>query len=149
MARVNIVRVPYKGSGPALISLMGGEVQLSFPSAGAVTPYVTAGKMRALAVTSPEPSPLVPGLPTIAAAGLPGYECASLLAIFAPARTPPAIVSKLNQQMAQTLRSAEVKDRLFKLGLEPVAGTPAETAATIKSEMTKWGRVIREAGIRE
>ena len=149
MAKVNIVRVPYKGSGPGLIALMGGEVQLMFPSAGAATPYVRNGKLRALAATSLEPSALAPGLPTMAAAGLPGYESSSLLAMFAPARTSPALVAKLNQDIAQALRSADLKDRLFKLGLEPVAGTPAEAGATIKAEMAKWGRMIKEAGIRE
>ena len=149
MAKVNVVRVPYKGAGPALIALMGGEVQLMFPAAGAVSPYVKAGKLRALAMTSLEPSALAPGLPTMAAAGLPGYETASLLAIFAPARTPAAIVSKLHQEMAQALRSAEIKERLFALGMEAVGSTPEQTAATIKAEMTKWGRVIKEAGIRE
>ena len=149
MAGVNIVRVPYKGSGPGLIALMGGEVQLSFPSAGAATPYVRAGKLRALAMTSLEPSPLAPGLPTMAAAGLPGFESTSVLAIFAPARTPAAIVSKLSQEMAQTVRSTELKERLFKLGLEAVGSTPEQTAATIRAEMTKWGRIIKEAGIRE
>jgi tripartite-type tricarboxylate transporter receptor subunit TctC len=149
MAGVNIVRVPYKGSGTGLIALMAGEVQLSFPSAGAATSYVRTGKLRALATTSLEPSPLAPGLPTMASAGLPGYESASLLAIFAPARTPAAIVSKLNQEIAQAVRSTELKERLFMLGLEAVGSTAEQTAATIKAEMTKWGRTIREAGIRE
>ena len=149
MAKVNIVRVPYKGAGPGLIALMGGEVQLMFPSAGAVTPYVKAGKLRALAMTSLEPSPLAPGLPTMAASGLPGFETTSLLAIFAPARTPAAIVSKLQQEMAQTLRSPEIKERLFTLGMEAGGGTPEQTGATIKAEIAKWGRVIKQAGVRE
>jgi tripartite-type tricarboxylate transporter receptor subunit TctC len=149
MAKVNIVRVPYKGAGPALIALMGGELQLMFPAAGAVTPYVKAGKLRALATTSLEPSPLAPGLPTMAAAGLPGYETASLLGVFAPARTPAAIVSKLHREIAQTLRSTEIRERLFALGMEAVGSTPEQTAATIKGEIAKWSRLIKEAGIRE
>lgn len=149
MARVNIVRVPYKGSGPALTALMGGEVQLMFPNAGAVMPYLQSGKVRALAVTTLEPSPLAPGLPTMAAAGLPGYESASPLAILAPAKTPAAIVARLNQEMAQAVRSNDLKERLFKYGMEAVGSTPDQMAATMKAEMTKWGKMIKEAGIRE
>ena len=149
MAGVNIVRVPYKGSGAALTALIGGQVHVMFPNAGAVTPYLKSGRLRALAVTTNEPSALVPGLPTLAASGLPGYESVSPFGIFAPAGTPPALVHRLNQEIVGALRKPEVIERLFNTGTESVASSPEQLAATIKSEMAKWGKVIRDAGIRE
>jgi tripartite-type tricarboxylate transporter receptor subunit TctC len=149
MAGVNLVRVPYKGSGAALTALIGGQVHVMFPNAGAVTPYLKSGRLRALAVTTSEPSALVPGLPTLAASGLPGYESVSPFGIFAPAGTPSALVHRLNQEIVAALRKPEVIERLFNTGTESVASSPEQLAATIKSEMAKWGKVIRNAGIRE
>lgn len=148
MAGVNVIRINYRGSGSALNSLAAGEVQLSFPSAGSVMPYLRAGRVRALAVTSAQPSALAPDLPTVAAAGLPGYEATAYNGLLAPAKTPPAIIAKLNQEAAQWMRRAEVKERIVSGGGEVIAGTPEEFAATMRLEMTKWGRLIREAGIR-
>ena len=148
MAGVNVVRINYKGSGSALNSLAAGEVQLSFPSAGSVMPYLRAGRVRALAVTSAQPSALAPELPTVAAAGLPGYEATAYNGLLAPAKTPLAIIAKLNQEAVQLMRRAEVKERIVSGGGEVVAGTPEDFAATMQLEMAKWGRLIREAGIR-
>jgi tripartite-type tricarboxylate transporter receptor subunit TctC len=148
MTGVQIVRVAYKGSGPALIALLGGELQFMFPSTGSANPLLKSGRIRALAVTSLEPTALAPGLPTVAASGLPGYESASLLAVFAPAGTPAAIVQRLNQEMVKVLRSAEAKERLASAGVEAVGSTPEQFAATLKTEMARWGKVIRDAGIR-
>jgi tripartite-type tricarboxylate transporter receptor subunit TctC len=148
MAGVNIVRINYKGTSSALNSLAGGEVQLGFPSAGSVMPHLRSGRMRALAVTSAQPSALAPELPTVAAAGLPGYEATAYNGLLAPAKTPPAIIARLNQEAVQVIRRAEVKERIFNGGGEVVAGTPDEFAATIRLEMAKWGKLIREAGIR-
>jgi tripartite-type tricarboxylate transporter receptor subunit TctC len=148
MAEVKLVRINYKGTGSALNSLAAGEVQLSFPSAGSVMPHWRAGRVRALAVTSAQPSALAPELPTVAAAGLPGYEATAYNGLLAPAKTPPAILAKLNQESAQVLRRADVRERIFNGGAETVAGTPEEFAALIRVEMAKWGRLIREAGIR-
>jgi tripartite-type tricarboxylate transporter receptor subunit TctC len=148
MADVKIVRINYKGTGSALNSLAGGEVQLSFPSAGSVMPHLRSGRMRALAVTSARPSALAPELPTVAAAGLPGYEATAYNGLLAPAKTPPAIIAKLNQESLQVMRRSDVAERIFNGGAEVAAGTPDEFAATIRSEMTKWGRLIRDAGIR-
>ncbi len=147
MTGVQIVRVAYKGSGPALTSLLSGELHLMFPSTGSVNPLLKSGKLRPLAVTTLAPSPLAPDLPTVAAS-LPGYESASLLAVFAPAGTPAAIVQRLNQEMVKVLQSAEARERLFNAGVEAVGSTPEQFAATLKTEMTKWGKVIKDAGIR-
>jgi len=148
MADVKVVRINYKGTGSALNSLASGEVQLSFPSAGSVMPHLRAGRMRALAVTSAQPSALAPDLPTVAAAGLPGYEATAYNGLLAPAKTPAAIIAKLNQEAVQTVRRAEVRERIVNGGGEVVAGTPEEFTATIRLEMAKWGKLIRDAGIR-
>ena len=148
LANVNILRIPYKGSGPTINALMAGQVQLMFISPTSVAPLVKSGKLRALAVSAAQPSPLAPGLPTIAAAGLPGYESASTFGILAPANTPPAIITRLNREMTQSLSKADAKERLFLAGVEGVAGTSDEFAAAMKSDMAKWGKLIRDAGIR-
>jgi len=148
MAGVNVVRIAYKASGAAINGLIGGEIQMMFVPAATVAPHLKTGRLRALAVTSAEPSQLAPNLPTIAASGLPGYEAVSLYALFAPAGTPPAVVARLNREIVRALAQPEVKDRLFVSGLESVGGSPAQLAATLKSEMTRMGKLIREAGIR-
>ena len=149
MAHAKMVQVMYKGAAPALTGLLAGEVQLMFPTPGSVDAYVKTGRLRALAVTSAEPSPLMPGLPTVAASGLPGYECVSLFAVFAPAKTPAVLIERLNREIGAVLNMPEVKDRFFKAGVEVVGGPPQQLATTVRSEMTRWGKVIREAGIRE
>ncbi|HEV8520097.1 MAG TPA: tripartite tricarboxylate transporter substrate binding protein [Burkholderiales bacterium] len=149
MAGVKIVRVPFKGVGPALNALIAGQVQIMFPSAGAVAPHVKSGRLRALAVTSAQPTALAPGLPTVAASGVPGYESIAMFGIFAPARLPAALSNRLHQEIVRALLRPEVKSRLFESGVEPVGSAPAEFAATLKSEMTKWGKVIKDAGIRD
>ena len=148
MAEVKVVRINYQGTGSALNSLASGEVQLSFPSAGSVLPHLRAGRVRALAVTSAQPSALAPELPTVAAAGLPGYEASAYNGLLAPAKTSPAVIAKLNQDALQILRRIEVKERIFNGGGEVVGGTPDEFAAVMRLEMAKWGKLIREAGIR-
>ena len=148
MAGINVVRVAYKGSGPALTALLGNEVQFMFPSTGSVYPLLKSGKVRPLAVTTLKPTPLAPGLPTMAESGLPDYESASLLAVFAPAGTPAAIVRLLNQEMVKVLNRPETKERLASAGVEAVGSTPEQFAATLKIEMTRWGKLIKDAGIR-
>ena len=149
MAGVNIVRVPYKGMGPALTGLIGSEGHLMFAGTSAVSPHVKAGRLRALAITSAQRSALAPELPTVAAAGLPGYESSLILGILAPAKTAPAIINRLNQEIAQVLGRPDVKERLFNTGTEVVASSPAEFSAKIKSEMKVWEKIIKDAGIRE
>ncbi len=147
MAGVNTVRVPYKGTGPAMTSVMSGETHAMFASAGGAAPHVKSGRLRALAVGSLEPSPLAPGLPTIAASGLPGYVSEALHALFAPARTPPAIVARLNQEVARYLQSAEAKDVFLKAGIDASPTSPEELTAIMKSEIERIGKVLRAAGI--
>jgi tripartite-type tricarboxylate transporter receptor subunit TctC len=149
MAGVEIVRVPYKASGAAATALMSGEIQMMFVPAASAAPHLKSGRLRALAVTSAEPSPLAPNLPTIAASGLPGYESVSIYAMFAPAKTPAAVIGRLNREIATALRRPELRDRLFATGLESVGGTPQQLAAVLKAEMKRLGKLIREAGIRE
>ena len=149
MAGINIVRVAYKGSGQALVALIGGQVQIMFPNAGTVAPHLKSTRVRALAVTTLAPSVLAPGLPTLSASGVAGYESASQFALLAPAGTPPAIIERLNREMIAALRKPDVTERLFGSGVEVTTGTPAELAATMKVEMAKWGKVIKDAGIRE
>jgi tripartite-type tricarboxylate transporter receptor subunit TctC len=149
MAGLDIVRVSFKGSGQGLVALMSGELQIMFPTAGSGMPYVKTGKLRALAVTTLQPTGLAPGLPTMAAAGLPGYESVSLSGFFAPAKTSAAIVDRLSQEIIRMLRRPEIRDKLFGMGLEVVAGAPDEFAATIRRETAKWGKLIKDAGLRE
>ena len=148
MAGVNIVRIPYKGTGHLLNAILAGEVQLTFTSGGSIAPHLKTGKLRGLAVASARPSDLVPGLPTIADSGLPGYESMVITGIFAPAKTPAAIISRLNREIVQFLSVPDIRERLVRSGVETVGSSPAELAATIKSEISRMGKVIKEAGIR-
>ena len=148
MTGTRLVRIPYKGGGAALTAVVAGDVQLMFSVAASAVPQIKAGKVRALGVTSLKPLELLPGVPAIAA-GLPGYESASLGALFAPAKTPDAIVSRLNQETVRALGSAELRKALANSGIEVVASSPGELQAMIKAEIAKWGKVIRDAGIKE
>ena len=148
MAGVNIVRINYKGGGPLMIDLISGQVQLAFPTATTARPHVKSGRLLAVAVTSREPSALVPGLPTVAASGLPSYESVEIKAVLAPARTPAAIISRLNQEIVRVLNMPEVKERLFNAGVQPMSSSPDELAATMKSDMARLGKVIKDAGIK-
>lgn len=149
MAGVRLIRINYKGGAQAAYDVVAGHVQVSFSSVGNILPYVQAGKLRALAVTTAQPSPLVPGLPTVAAAGLPGYESTASTGVFAPARTPAAIISRLNRELVQALDKPNVKERLAKIGIEVVGSSPEQLATTIKVEMTTIGKVIKDFGLRE
>ncbi len=148
IAGVKMVHVAYKGGGPSLNALFGGEVQLMFPTAGTVSAHLQSKRLRALAVTSAQPSKLFPQLPTIAATGLPGYESVGRFAMFAPLKTPDALVARINQEIVRVLAREEAVTRLNAAGIEPVGSTPAQLTAVIKSEMTTLGKVIRNAGIR-
>ena len=149
MAKVNIMRIPYKGQGPATNDLVAGHVQLTFATSGSVAGHIKSGRLRALAVTTAQPSALVPGIPTIAASGVPGYEAAQISGMFAPARTPVAIITQLNREIVRLLNRPEVKEKLFTTGVEVVASSPEAFAARVKSEIVRMGKVIREAKIRD
>ena len=150
LASVNMVHVPYKGSGDSITGLISGQVHLSFPPAGAVMTQVKAGKLRALAVTSSQPSVSVPDLPTLANSGVPGYgyDTGGATTIFGPAKTSAAIINRLHQEIVKVLNRSDMKDKLFSAGMEVVGSSPEELAATVKSDMVTWGKVIRDAGIR-
>jgi len=149
MAGVNVVHIAYRANITALTDLIAGQLQLAFPTAPAVAPYIRSGKLRALAVASTKPSALVPDLPTVAASGLPGYESEVTLAAFAPAKTSEAIVSRLNQEIGRFLSGADVKARLFNIGTEVAGSSPEQLSATMKSEMARMGKVIKDAGIHD
>ncbi len=145
----SIVRVPYKGTGTALNDLLGGQVQLMFPVAASVSLHVKSGKLRGLAVTTARPSPAFPDLPTVAAAGVPGYEAVQMSGLFAPAKTPRPIVVKLNQEIRRVLGEAQTRERLANTGAEVIAGSPEEFASNIRRDVTTMSKMIRSAGIRE
>ena len=147
MLRADMVRVNYKSGGLALTELISGQVQLMFANAGSVAAHLQSGRLKALAVTSAKPSALMPGLPTIAAAGLPGYELVSVQGIFAPAGTPEAVITRLNREFIPFLRRADTREKFFAAGVEVIGGTPEELAATLKSEMARLGKVIQATGI--
>ena len=149
MTGVKIERIAFKGAGAALNALIGGQIDMIFPSAGSVAQHIRQGRLRALAVTSLEPSALAPGLPTMAQAGVPGYESQSRTVLFAPAKTPPAVIARLNSEVVRTLQQPEVRERLFAAGLEVIASSPSEAAAMIRSEMTRMARLIEEAALHE
>jgi tripartite-type tricarboxylate transporter receptor subunit TctC len=143
------VRVFYKGPAAAMTDLISGQVQLMFVAAASGMPHVKTGRLRALAITTASPSALAPGMPTVAASGLPGYESILTLALFAPAATPAPIISRLNQEMVRILKRDDIKEKLLNTGAEIVAGTPEQCMAVIKADISKWGRIIKDAGIRD
>jgi tripartite-type tricarboxylate transporter receptor subunit TctC len=147
MARVNIVTVPFKGSGPAMNALIGGQVQLSFPTATLATQHVKSARLRALAVTSAEPSTLFPDLPTVAASGLPGYETRVNYAMWTPSTTPESINSQLNEEIMRLLKTTEAKERFSSMGAEALGSSRQDLSAKMKIEMARWGKVIKDAGI--
>jgi tripartite-type tricarboxylate transporter receptor subunit TctC len=149
MAKVRIVRISYRGSASAMTAVMTGEVQMMFAAAAPVRPHVQSGRVRALAVTTPQRTPAYPELPTVAEAGLPGFEAVSVHGVFAPAGTPEAIVARLSRELVRVLRLAETGKRLEGIGAEPVGSTPEQFAAFIHDEVSRMGRVVREAGIAE
>lgn len=148
MAKLDIVRVAYKGTGGSLIGILSGEVGLMFPTAGSVTPHIQSGKLRALAVTSSQPTPLAPGLPLLSES-LPGYESVSFNGLLAPAKTPEPVIRLWQAEVAKVMTRADVRDKLLAAGSDARSTTPEEFAAVIQSDMAKWGRLIRELGIRE
>ncbi len=148
MAKVDMVHVPYKGSGPAVTDLVGGQVQLMFDSITSALPHVKGGKLRAYAVTTAKRSRTLPDLPTIAEAGLPGYDLSPWFATFVPAKTPRPVVERLNAEMLRALKLPETLQRFDAIGAEPVGGTPEDLAAHLKRETERWSRIIRERGIR-
>ena len=146
MAGVQMTHVPYKGSAPALQDLIGGQVQLMFDNLPPSLPQIKAGKLRALAVTSAGRAPALPDTPTVAEAGLPGFEASSWFGVLAPAGTPPEIVNKLNAEIAKWLASPGAKEKLANVGANIAGGTPEDFARHIQAETAKWAKVVKESG---
>ena len=147
LAHVDMNHVPYKGSAPAMTDLLGGQVQLMFSDAPTALPHVRTGKLKALGVGSPKRSALLPDLPTIAESGLPGYESYSWTAFVLPAGAPKEVVAKLNADLNKVMSQPELKERMLTAGAELQPSTPEEFARTLKTEIAKWGKLVREAKI--
>jgi tripartite-type tricarboxylate transporter receptor subunit TctC len=148
MVGVDLVHVAYKGSAPALADLIGGQVQVAFDNAPNVLPHVRAGKLRALGVSTAARSPLAPDVPTIAESGVPGFDVEVWFGVVAPAGTPRNVLERLNAEVNRVLALPEVKRRFAEQGVRTIGGTPEEFAAYLKSQMTRWAKVVQEAGVR-
>jgi tripartite-type tricarboxylate transporter receptor subunit TctC len=147
-AGVNVTMVPYKGAAPAYVGLLSGEIQLYFGDIGYVTPLSKANKVRLLAVTSPQPTSLAPGVPTMIEAGVPGYVALVMSGIWAPAKTPTSIISRLNMEVVRMLNRPEVKERYLAAGYETVGNTPQQFDAAIKADIANMSKVIKDANIK-
>jgi tripartite-type tricarboxylate transporter receptor subunit TctC len=148
MAGVDIVHVPYKGAQPALTDLIAGHAQLMFATSASVMPYIKSGRLRALAVTTAQRSASVPDLPTVAEAGVPGFEAITWHGVVVPAATPAAVVARINRDIIQVLGAPDLRDRLASLGAEVAVGTPREFAEYIARETPKWAAVVKNSGAR-
>jgi len=148
MAGLQLVHIPYKGTAPSILDLVAGRVSITSASAISTMPHVRAGKLRALAVSSAKRSPSVPELPTVAEAGVPGFAVDQWYGLFAPAGTPKEIVAKLYGEIAKAVTQADTKERLLAMGLDPVGMPPNEFTEYLKTETVKWGKLVRDAGIR-
>lgn len=148
MAKVDLTHVPYKGGAPAIADLIGGQVDMMLAVAPDAMPHIKSGRVSALAVAGATRSPSLPDLPTIAEAGVPGYEASAWYGFVAPAGTPSAVVATLNKAINQALGAPEVRERLNPLGFEIVGSSPEQFAEKIKSEVGKWGAVVKSAGVK-
>jgi tripartite-type tricarboxylate transporter receptor subunit TctC len=148
MTATDMVQVPFKGGAPGMVGLLSGQVQLYFATISTALPHVKSGKIRALAVTTAKRSVVAPEYPTIAEAGVVGYEHASWVGLLAPAKTPAAVIAKLNTESVKVVSNPDVKAMLLRDGLEPVGDSPQEFAAVVKQEVAKWMKVVKAAGIK-
>jgi tripartite-type tricarboxylate transporter receptor subunit TctC len=148
MANIDMVHVPYKGAAPAMADLLGGQVQVMFDFLSAAAPQIKSGKLRALGVTSTKRSPLLPDVPTIAEAGLPGYQVLGSFGVMAPAGTPADIVNRLNHEIAAVVNLPDVKERLAKSAATPEQQSPEEFAQVLKAEVAKWAKIVDSTGVK-
>jgi tripartite-type tricarboxylate transporter receptor subunit TctC len=146
-ASVDMLHAPYRGSGPAVADLVGGQVQVMFDGAPSLLQHVTSGKIRVLAAASPKRNPLLPQVPTFAELGLPAVNVALWYGLMAPAGTPPEIIARINREVNQALKSPDVLERFAAQGTEPLGGSPEQAAAYVKQELDRWGPVVKRAGI--
>jgi tripartite-type tricarboxylate transporter receptor subunit TctC len=148
MAGVDIAHVPYKGIAQATTDVIGGQIEIGFPSMTSSLPYARAGKLRALAMTAAQRSQLAPDIPTVAESGLPGYQATIWNGVLAPAGTPRAIIDRINREITTAMKSKDTTERYVALGGDPLTSTPEEFAHHIRAEIEKWGKVARAAGIK-
>jgi tripartite-type tricarboxylate transporter receptor subunit TctC len=148
LAGVQIVHIPYKGSAPAVTDLLGGQVQLMFDNVPNVLPHVKAGKLVALGQTGTKRSPLISDIPTVAEAGVPGYEVTVWFGLVAPAGTPREVAQKLNAEVIRILAMPDVRERFLAQGVEPAGGTPEQFGEHIRAQMAKWAKVVSDAGVK-
>jgi len=148
MASIDVVHVPYKGTGPAITDLVGGQVQMMITGIVALMPHVKSGKLRALAVTSAKRVSALSDVPTVAESGVPGFDVSSWFGVFLPAHTPRTILTKMNGEIRLILEQPSVRQRLIDQGADPASNTPEEFAAYVKAEMARWGEVVRSTGAR-
>jgi len=146
MAGVDMVHVPYKGAQPALTDVISGQCQVMFATSASVIPYIKAGRLRALAVTTAQRSPSLPDLPTVAEAGVPGFESITWHGVVVPSQTPAATVDRLNRAINAALAQRDLVERLNGLGAEVAGGSPQDFAAYIAREIPKWAKVVRDSG---
>lgn len=148
MAKINIAHVPYKGGGPAVIAILGGEVDMLFGTMPSTTGFVRNGRLRPLAVTGPQRSAALPEVPTMIESGLPGFEIVSWMGVLAPARTPRDVIVKLNTAINAIMGNADIRARIAEQASDVVTGTPEQFGALIRRDTERWAKVIREAGIK-
>ena len=148
MAKLQLLHIPYKGSGPAVTDMLGGQVDLMFDSITSARPHIQSGKLKALGVTSARRSSALPDVPTIAEAGVPGYEVSPWFAVFAPAGTPADVVAQLNKALIAAMRQPEILKKLESVGAEPIGSTPQALAEHLNKELVRWGALIKERDIR-
>jgi tripartite-type tricarboxylate transporter receptor subunit TctC len=148
MAGIELTHVPYKGVAPALTDVIAGQVQMIFSSAPAALPQLKAGRIKAIAVTSAKRSAALPDVPTIADSGVPGYDATNWYGVLAPAALSKPLVERLNAEILKALRAADVIDGITRQGADPIGSTPGAFAAYLRSEITKWIKIVRDAGLR-
>jgi tripartite-type tricarboxylate transporter receptor subunit TctC len=148
MAGIEVTHVPYKGTGPAIADLLGGQIQSAFATLASIEPHVRAGKVRALAVATPKRSPLLPNVPTVAEAGVPGYDVALWYSVLAPAKTPKPVVNRLAEEIRNAVSSTEIREKLLQQGFERNYLGPAELEALIRTDIARWKKIVRDTGIK-
>jgi tripartite-type tricarboxylate transporter receptor subunit TctC len=146
MAKIQMIHVPYKGMAPGMTDLLGGQVQLAFPTISAGIPHMRSGRLRALGVTTATRSPAAPDVPTIAEAALPGFEASNWYGLVAPGKTPPALVAKIHDDLARVLATSDVREKFINQGMEAKPISPEAFAAHIRSEIVKWAKVVKASG---
>ena len=143
---IDMVHVPYKGIAPGITDLIAGQLQVSIPTILAGLPHAKTGRLRGLATTGANRAPAAPELPTFAESGLPGYEASNWFGIVVPAKTPPAIVNKLNQDLVRVLALPDVREKMLTQGMEPVSRAPEAFSSYVQSEIAKWAKVVKASG---